>query len=168
MCYTWDDFSPGRLLSLRKNLTNNSWHQQENFQLTIDLAHTSAIVCDSGLGLWRAVPATTTARDREIWNISTRSVLLVKKKWCFRNQSIIIFGNILTTLTVGPQTICQDLPSQQDWMQALTGWNGGCVLHISLPFNSFLCTTPLQPSWSQTPDSRLCDIFLNKINLASW
>lgn len=46
----------------------------DKFQLTIDLAHTSAIVSVSGLGPCMALSVTATAKDLEIWNISTKSI----------------------------------------------------------------------------------------------
>ena len=48
------------------------------FQLTIDLAHTSAIVSVSGLGPCTPLSVTAKAKDLEIWNISTKSSPAVK------------------------------------------------------------------------------------------
>ena len=52
--------------------------KNNKFQLTIDLAHTSAIVSVSGLGPCTPLSVTAKAKDLEIWNISTKSSPAVK------------------------------------------------------------------------------------------
>ena len=67
------------------------------FQLTIDRAHTSAIVSASGFGPWTA-PVRDTARDLEIWNISTKSKWytnkIIRGKHCDNHVCICYLANV--------------------------------------------------------------------------
>ena len=55
----------------------------KEFQLTIDRAHTSAIVSASGFGPSVAVEKAM-ASDLEIWNISTKSITKKKNYMCLQ------------------------------------------------------------------------------------